>query len=98
VIGVSVYLFVQLTVHDRELYDRYSDAVPATLEPHGGKVIVADDSPRVIEGEWSANRVVVLEFPDRDAFRAWGTSPAYQAIVGDRRASAETVALFVRGL
>jgi uncharacterized protein (DUF1330 family) len=95
---VSVYLIVQLSVHDRERYDRYSEAVEATLKPHGGKVIVGEDSPRVIEGEWSANRVVVLEFPDQDAFRAWGTSPEYRAIIGDRHASAETVALLVRGL
>jgi uncharacterized protein (DUF1330 family) len=95
---MSVYVVVQLTVHDRDRYDVYSAALPAVLTQYGGSVIVADDSPRAIEGEWSGNRVVVLRFPDRDAVRAWGSSAEYQAIVGDRHASSDTIALLVRGL
>jgi uncharacterized protein (DUF1330 family) len=95
---VSVYVIVQLSIHDRERYDRYAQAFPATLEPHGGKVLVADDSPRAVEGEFPGNRVVLLEFPDRDAFRAWGGSPEYQAIVADRHGSSQATVLFVRGL
>jgi uncharacterized protein (DUF1330 family) len=95
---MSVYVIVQLTVHDRNRYDVYADALVATMTPHGGKVLVADDAPRVLEGEWSGNRVVMLEFPDRDAFRAWAGSPEYQAIVGDRHASSDAVITLVRSL
>jgi uncharacterized protein (DUF1330 family) len=92
---MSVYVIVQLTVHDRNRYDVYADALVATMTPHGGKVLVADDAPRVLEGEWSGNRVVML---DRDAFRAWAGSPEYQAIVGDRHASSDAVITLVRSL
>lgn len=95
---MSVYVIVQLNVHDRERYDKYSAALLPILAQFGGSVVVADDAPRVIEGEWTGNRVVVLRFPDRDAFRAWGSSPEYAAIVGDRHAGAHTVATLVRGL
>jgi uncharacterized protein (DUF1330 family) len=95
---VSVYVIVQLNIHDRERYDKYSAALLPILTQFGGTVVIADDAPRVIEGEWTGNRVVVLRFPDRDAFRAWGTSAEYQAIVGDRHAGAHTVATLVRGL
>ena len=95
---MSVYVIVQLTVTDRDRYDVYAGALPATLAQHGGKVLVADDSPRVLEGEWTGNRIVMLEFPDRDAFRAWATSPEYQAIVEDRHASSEAVITLVRSL
>lgn len=95
---MSVYVFVQLNIQDRARYDVYAGALPPTLGPHGGTVLVADDSPRVLEGEWPGNRVVVLRFPDRDAFRAWAGSPEYQAIVGDRHASSEAVITLVRGL
>jgi uncharacterized protein (DUF1330 family) len=95
---MSVYVIVQLTVHDRGRYSVYADALVATMTPHGGKVLVADDAPRVLEGEWSGNRVVMLEFPDRDAFRTWAGSPEYQAIVGDRHASSDAVITLVRSL
>ena len=91
-------MIVQLSVHDRDRYDKYSAALLPVLAQFNGSVVVADDAPRVIEGEWSGNRVVVLSFPDRDAFRAWATSPEYQAIVADRHAGAHTVATLVRGL
>jgi uncharacterized protein (DUF1330 family) len=95
---VSVYVIVQLNIHDRERYDKYAAALPAILTQYGGAAVVADDAPRVIEGEWTGDRVVVLRFPDRDAFRAWATSPEYQAIVSDRLEAADTVATLVRGL
>jgi len=95
---MSVYVVVQLTIHDRDRYDVYAAAMPATIDQHGGKVLVADDAPRVLEGEWPGNRVVLLEFPDRDAFRAWAGSPEYQAIVGDRHSSSDAVITLVRGL
>jgi uncharacterized protein (DUF1330 family) len=97
-VGVSVYLIVQLHVHDAERYGRYSENLIPILAQYGGEVVVADDAPRVVEGEWDGNRVVVLRFADGDAVRAWSTSPEYQAIVGDRHAGARTVATYVRGL
>ena len=59
---MSVYVIVQLNVHDRERYDKYSAALLPILAQFGGSVVVADDAPRVIEGEWTGNRVVVLRF------------------------------------
>jgi len=95
---VSVYVIVQLSIHDRERYDKYAAALPAILAQYGGEAIVADDSPRVLEGEWTGDRVVLLRFPDRDVFRAWAGSPEYQAIVGDRHAGSNAVITLVRGL
>jgi uncharacterized protein (DUF1330 family) len=95
---VSVYVIVQLNIHDRASYDRYAAAFPATMEQYGGTVLAADDSPRVLEGEWTGDRVVLLTFPDRQAFTSWATSAEYQAIVGDRRAGSTAVITLVRGL
>ena len=42
-------------------------------------------------------RTVVLEFDSEDAARNWYESPAYQAVVGERHASAATNAVIVSG-
>ena len=42
-------------------------------------------------------RTVVLEFDSEDAARNWYGSPAYQAVVGERHASAATNAVIVSG-
>jgi uncharacterized protein (DUF1330 family) len=95
---MSVYVIVQLSIHDRSRYDAYAAAMPATLTQHGGTVLAADDGPRVLEGEWTGDRVVLLQFPDRDAFRTWASSPEYQAIVADRHAGSDAVITLVRAL
>lgn len=91
-------MIVQLSIHDRPRYDKYADALLPTLQQYDGLLLSADDSPRTLEGEWSGDRVVLLQFPDRDAFRTWASSQEYQAIVGDRHAAAESTILLVRGV
>jgi uncharacterized protein (DUF1330 family) len=43
-------------------------------------------------------RVVLIAFPDREAFTTWLTSPEYQEIAKDRLAAARTTGILVRGL
>jgi uncharacterized protein (DUF1330 family) len=97
-VSVSVYVIVQLQIHDRARYDKYAEGLVSVLKQYGGELLVADDEPRVLEGEWIGDRVVMLRFADRDAFRTWATSPEYQAIVGDRQAGSNAVITLVRGL
>jgi uncharacterized protein (DUF1330 family) len=53
---------------------------------------------RAVEGEWDRDKVVLMSFPDEEAFRDWAESPDYQRISQDRRAGADTVVLLVQGL
>jgi uncharacterized protein (DUF1330 family) len=65
---------------------------------YGGRLLAPDEHPGVVEGQWSGDKVVLLEFPDRDTYAAWANSPEYQEIARDRLAAAETVVPLVRGL
>ncbi|MBQ1070126.1 DUF1330 domain-containing protein, partial [Micromonospora sp. D75] len=49
---MTVYALAQLTIHDRARYDRYAAAFPPVLARYGGRLLAADTSPRVVEGEW----------------------------------------------
>lgn len=72
-------------------------AVP-TIAQAGGRIIVADDTPELIEGSWHGKRTVVLEFDSVEAARSWYTSAEYQDVVGLRHAAAESNAVIVAGL
>ena len=52
----------------------------------------------MLDGEWSRDKVVVMQFPDEGEAQRFLTSPEYQDISNDRIAGADTVALMVRGL
>ena len=61
-------------------------------------MLVADESPVLVEGQWDRDKVVLLSFPDETAFRELWESSDYQRISQDRHAGAETVVLLVKGL
>lgn len=90
---MTVYFVVNADVTDNEQLTRYRAATTATFEGHDLEVLVSDNEAAVIEGDPIGTRVVVLRFPDRDAFERWYHSPAYQAIIGMRTASTDGVAL-----
>lgn len=96
---MTVYALAQLRIHDRDSYDRYQARFMPILQKYKGRLLAADESPRVLEGEWwDRNKVVLMAFDDKDAFRAWASSPEYTEISKDRKAGADAVVLLIKGL
>jgi uncharacterized protein (DUF1330 family) len=94
---VTVYALAQLRIDDRERYDRYMGRFMPVLEKYNGKLLAADEAPRVLEGDWGdRNKVVLMEFADAGAFRAWATSSEYTEIAADRKAGADAVVLLIK--
>lgn len=95
---MTVYAIAQLSFVDEPAYRRYQAAAPAVFAQFNMKVLVADEAPLVSEGEWSGDKVVILEFPDAEEATRFSTSPEYQAIARDRKAGATGPILMVRGV
>jgi len=95
---MSVYVIAQVSIHDRARYDRYVARFIGVLAGFDGRMLAADESPVVVEGTWPHDKVVLLEFPDRDAFARWASSPAYTEIARDRIAATTGCVLLVSGI
>ena len=87
---MGAYVIVDVEVRDPEAYRDYTQAVPATLEPFGGRFIVRGGAVETLEGDWRPQRVVVIEFPSVEQAKAWHASPEYQAILPLRHRHART--------
>ena len=87
---MAAYVIVDVEVLEPEAYTEYTRAVPASLEPFGGRFIVRGGAHETLEGDWNPQRVVVLEFPSVEQAKAWHASPAYQAILPIRQRHART--------
>jgi uncharacterized protein (DUF1330 family) len=94
---MPVYSIAQLKFTDIEAYRRYQAAFPAVFAKFNARVLVADEKPRVLEGDWPRDKIVILEFPDEAEALRFGASPEYQAIAKDRKAGADAVVLMVKG-
>ena len=95
---MTVYALAQLTIHDRARYGRYQSRFMDVLKRHQGRLLAADENPRVEEGAWEREKVVLLAFADEAAYRAFAESPDYSEISKDRKAGADAVVLLVRGI
>jgi len=95
---MAVYVMAQLSFTDRAAYDRYQQRFMGVMNLYKGQLLAADERPRVLEGKWDYEKVVLMCFPDEAAFNEWAQSPEYQEIAKDRRAGANTLALLVQGI
>lgn len=94
---MTVYSVALITIRDRVAYKRYQRNFGAVFDKYRGRVLAMKDKPRVVEGEWHGDKVVIMQFPDEAAFEEWRLSPEYREIVGDRFASTDGPVLLVDG-
>ena len=94
---MAVYTIAQLKFTDIDAYRRYQKAFPAVFAKFNARVLVADEAPRVLEGDWPPDKVVILAFRDEAEAARFAGSPDYQDIAKDRKAGADAVVLMVKG-
>ena len=95
---MTVYVVAELTIHDRDRYDRYAARFPPTLRGFDARLLAADEAPIVVEGTWDHEKLVLIEFRDKADYERWVASPAYVEIAEERRAATIGHALVVQSL
>ena len=75
---MTVYAIAQLKMTDRAAYDRYQARFFDVFRKYDGRLLAADEQPRVLEGPWPFDKLVMMSFPDEAAFLAFSNSPDYE--------------------
>ncbi len=87
---MAAYLIAQIRITDPEGWAAYRAAVGPSAEKFGGRYVVRDASPQVIEGAaHDGRRLVIYEFPSLEAIHAFWQSPEYVAVKALRESAAE---------
>lgn len=94
---MTVYAIGQITITDREAYDRYLSRFNQVFGRFKGRLLAADEKPEVVEGRWEWQKVILISFPDVRAFRDWFDSPDYRRIAHDRMSGTSGVILLASG-
>lgn len=94
---MSVYVIAQISITDRDRYNRYQSRFMDVFRQFKGELLAADETAEVFEGEWRRDKVILMRFPDKRAFEDWAFSDEYQEIAKDRKAGSEGVVLLVKG-
>jgi uncharacterized protein (DUF1330 family) len=75
---MKAYFVLDITVHDYNRFKAYIDEIPDIIARHRGKYIVQGVEPTCLEGEWTHERLVIIEFPDRAHAEALLSDPDAQ--------------------
>ncbi|PKB83887.1 MAG: D-fructose-6-phosphate amidotransferase [SAR202 cluster bacterium Io17-Chloro-G9] len=94
---MSAYMIVDIEVTDQNNYDDYRSQVPALVEKYGGKYLVRGGQFEVLEGGWTVNRLVVLEFPSAQKAREFYDSDDYRPLKELRLNSTNSNLVLVEG-
>ncbi|MEO8847356.1 MAG: DUF1330 domain-containing protein [Casimicrobiaceae bacterium] len=95
---MAAYIIADSNVTDPSTYDRYRALVPAALAAYGGRFLARGGEVAVLEGEWSPKRVVIMQFDDLAAARAFYDSPEYRAARDVRKGAAHIDLIAVAGV
>ena len=95
---MPAYLVLNVTVRDREAYDRYKSLAAETVKTYGGRYLVRGGACETLEGKWQPSRFVILEFPSLKQGRAWWLSPEYAPAKALRQSCADTEMVLVEGV
>ncbi len=95
--ALKVLFVINAAVVDQELLDEYRAAAKPSMAKHGARMLAGANDAEIIEGEPFGRRVVVVEFPNREAFAAWYADPEYAAPLAMRLKATRGIALLVDG-
>ncbi len=94
---MKAYLVLDLSVNDFSGFKKYIAAIPAFIAKHSGKYIVQGVQPTIIEGDWKPERLVVIEFPERQKAEAFLSDPDIQDLFKVRHATTTSKLVLVDG-
>jgi len=94
---MTAYVIVDIKVLDPAGYEEYKKLAPAAVKLFGGKYLARGGLNETLEGDWRANRLVILEFPTVEQAKAWLNSPEYAPARALRRKYAKTNMVVVEG-
>ncbi len=84
---MPTFFMVQIRIPDKAhhaAFDSYVSQVKPIVESMGGKYIIHSEDIKNMLGTWQPDRMIVIQFENRDSMKICFSSPEYQAVSGLR--------------
>ncbi len=94
---MPAYLIANIDVTDPVLFEQYRAQVPAVIAQYGGRYAVRGGTVSVVEGTSPFKRLVVLEFADMAALKAFYHSAEYAPLIALRQRASSGDVVLVEG-
>ena len=94
---MKAYLVLDLTVNDFNRFKKYVAEIPAFIAKHSGRYIVQGAQPTAIESDWKPERMVIIEFPEREKAETFLGDPEIQHLFKLRHETTTSKLVLVDG-
>ena len=96
---MSAYLVVDTRIENPEKYEEYKTLAKPIAEKYGGVYRARGGDMDLLETDlWTPTRMVIIEFPDMDAARAFVDSEEYAPVKSLRRNNAKCTLTILDGV
>jgi len=94
---MPAYIVVEVEIHNPAEYEDYKKLTPGSLKNYQGKFIVRGGKTETLEGDWSPQRFVMIQFPTLELAKAWWASEEYAQAKALRQRTASSKMIVVVG-
>jgi len=94
---MPVYLIIDITIIDPDVYGEFVARVPAVVAKYGGRYLARSGEVSTMVGDWQPEWIVLIEFESIEQVQEFFDSPEYLDLVSFREQSATTRAIIVEG-
>jgi len=92
------YVIVDIEIIDQGKYDKYRQMVVSSIQQYGGTYVVRGGRIERLEGDWSPERLAIVEFESLERAKAWYDSPEYAPAKKIRQEASRGKILIVEGV
>ena len=98
VLEMAAYILVDNRIIDQEDFNEYIEKIPQLVAAYGGRFLARGGAIQVVEGDYTPERVVVIEFDSFDQAVTFVNSPEYAELSAIRNRSTKTSTIIVDGV
>ncbi|MDO9709830.1 DUF1330 domain-containing protein [Paracraurococcus lichenis] len=95
---MPAYLVANIRVKDPGKFAEYRDRVAPMIARFGGRYLVRGGAVTPVEGTPGLERVVILEFPDMAALKAFYHGEDYAPLIALRQAASDGDVALIEGI
>jgi uncharacterized protein (DUF1330 family) len=95
---MAAYVIADIRIRNESLLQEYGQFSESSIAKYGGRFIARGGTVETMEGDWSPNIVVIVEFPTIERAREWYASPEYAEALKIREEAMERQLIFIEGV
>jgi len=95
---MPAYLVIRIASDQPELLQDYQSVTPSIIKKYHGRFLARGGELETLEGPTETRRMVIIEFPDMDAARAFYDSEEYNEARQLREGVAHAEFVLIQGL